>query len=54
MAFSPGALEAMIILSLVLGLDPVYVATHHLVRMLLIGFVLPVVMRPRAAGKDPT
>lgn len=54
LAFSPSALEAMIILSLVLGLDPVYVATHHLVRMLLIGFVLPVVMRPRPGGADQT
>jgi membrane AbrB-like protein len=40
-AFAPGGLEAMTVLALVLGLDPLYVGVHHLVRFLSIGFVLP-------------
>lgn len=40
-AFAPGGLEAMTVLALVLGLDPLYVGVHHLVRFLGIGFVLP-------------
>jgi hypothetical protein len=41
-AFAPGGLEAMTVLALVLGLDPLYVGIHHLVRFLGIGLVLPV------------
>jgi uncharacterized protein len=41
-AFAPGGLEAMMVLALLLGLDPLYVGVHHLVRFLGIGFVLPV------------
>ena len=41
-AFAPGGLEAMTVLALVLGLDPLYVGIHHLVRFLGIGIVLPV------------
>ncbi|KLK89938.1 ammonia monooxygenase [Microvirga vignae] len=40
-AFAPGGLEAMTVLALVLGLDPLYVGIHHLVRFLGIGLVLP-------------
>ncbi|MCG6121193.1 MAG: AbrB family transcriptional regulator [Microvirga sp.] len=40
-AFSPGAVESMIVLALVLGLDPLYVGVHHIVRFLGIGFALP-------------
>jgi membrane AbrB-like protein len=40
-AFAPGGLEAMMILALILGLDPLYVGVHHLVRFLGIGLVLP-------------
>jgi membrane AbrB-like protein len=43
-AFAPGGLEAMTVLALVLGLDPLYVGIHHLVRFLGIGLVLPVVV----------
>ena len=42
-AFAPGGLEAMMVLALVLGLDPLYVGVHHLARFLGIGFLLPVV-----------
>jgi len=43
-AFAPGGLEAMSVLALVLGLDPLYVGIHHLVRFLSIGLVLPFVI----------
>jgi membrane AbrB-like protein len=43
-AFAPGGLEGMMVLGLVLGLDPLYVGVHHLVRFLGIGLALPLVM----------
>jgi membrane AbrB-like protein len=43
-AFAPGGLEAMTVLALVLGLDPLYVGVHHLVRFLGIGLALPFVV----------
>ena len=53
-AFAPGGLEAMMVLALVLGLDPLYVGTHHLSRFLAIGIALPIVVTwllgPRARG----
>lgn len=51
-AFAPGGLEAMVVLALVMGLDPLYVAVHHLVRFLGIGFALPVLFR-RPRGREP-
>ena len=42
-AFAPGGLEAMMILALVLGLDPLYVGVHHFARFLGIGLCLPFV-----------
>jgi membrane AbrB-like protein len=42
-AFAPGGLEAMMVLALVLGLDPLYVGVHHLARFLGIALVLPFV-----------
>lgn len=54
LAFAPGGLEAMMVLALVLGLDPLYVGTHHLFRFLGIGIALPVVITwligPRERG----
>ncbi|MGP9821602.1 AbrB family transcriptional regulator [Salinarimonas sp. NSM] len=49
-AFAPGGLEAMVVLALVMGLDPLYVGVHHLVRFLGIGLVLPVVFRTRGSA----
>jgi membrane AbrB-like protein len=40
-AFAPGGLEAMMVLALILGLDPLYVGIHHLARFLGIGLVIP-------------
>ncbi len=49
-AFAPGGLEAMMVLALVLGLDPLYVGTHHIARFVGIGVLLPLVFArlPRA------
>ncbi|MGL5361887.1 MAG: AbrB family transcriptional regulator [Bosea sp. (in: a-proteobacteria)] len=44
-AFAPGGLEALAMLALALGLDPLYVGAHHLVRFVAIGLLLPVVVR---------
>lgn len=53
-AFAPGGLEAMVVLALVMGLDPLYVGVHHLVRFLGIGFALPVLFaRGRGAEAPP-
>lgn len=49
-AFAPGGLEAMTVLALVLGLDPLYVGIHHLVRFLGIGLVLPLMVMQRNAS----
>jgi uncharacterized protein len=40
-AFAPGGLEAMAMLAFALGLDPLYVAAHHLIRFFAIAFLLP-------------
>ena len=56
-AFAPGGLEGMMVLGLVLGLDPLYVGVHHLVRFLGIGLVLPVAVgflgRPQGKTAEP-
>ncbi|WP_082735315.1 MULTISPECIES: AbrB family transcriptional regulator [Hyphomicrobiales] len=40
-AFAPGGLEAMAMLAFAMGLDMLYVSSHHLMRFLIIGFALP-------------
>jgi len=45
LAFAPGALEMMIILAFVLGLDPAFVAVHHLIRFIGIALTLPLLVR---------
>ena len=44
-AFAPGGLEAMALLAVVLGFDPLYVGAHHLVRFMAVGFLLPVAVK---------
>jgi membrane AbrB-like protein len=43
-AFAPGGLEAMMVLALILGLDPLYVGVHHLARFIGIAMALPLVV----------
>jgi uncharacterized membrane protein AbrB (regulator of aidB expression) len=56
-AFAPGALEAMTTLAFVLNLDPAYVGTHHIARLIFVSLMIPIVMhalqRWGAAPKSP-
>ena len=45
LAYAPGGLEAMVILSFLLDLDPAYVAGHHIARWIGLVVVLPVLSR---------
>lgn len=45
LAFAPGGLEAATITAFALGLDPAYVAAHHVLRFLAIAIALPVLFR---------
>ncbi|QIB36248.1 AbrB family transcriptional regulator [Ancylobacter pratisalsi] len=42
-AYVPGALEAMTIMAFVLGIDPTFVAAHHLMRFLALALLIPVI-----------
>lgn len=58
LAFAPGGLEAMSLLSIALALDPLYVGAHHIARFMSIGVGLPVFMRfalgdPPATATEP-
>ena len=44
-AFAPGGVEAMSAMALALDYDPVYVATHHIFRLVLLMALLPVLLR---------
>ncbi|MBN8533089.1 MAG: AbrB family transcriptional regulator [Rhizobiales bacterium] len=44
-AFAPGGLEAMIVLGMALGLDPLYLSSHHVARFVSIAFALPILAR---------
>jgi uncharacterized protein len=43
-AFAPGGLEAMTVLALSLGQDPLYVSVHHLARFMLVAALVPSAM----------
>jgi membrane AbrB-like protein len=43
-AYAPGGLEAMLVLGASLGLDPIYVGLHHLLRFFGIALLLPVAL----------
>jgi membrane AbrB-like protein len=53
-AFAPGGLEAMMVLALSLGLDPLYVGTHHLARFVIVGLGFPALVAwlPRSDPPD--
>jgi membrane AbrB-like protein len=44
-AYSPGAIDVMMILALALHLDPVFVGAHHLARLFSVTLALPVAVR---------
>jgi hypothetical protein len=52
-AFAPGGLEAMMVLALVLGLDPLYVGIHHIARFLGIGLFVPIIVSWLQRGDRP-
>ena len=53
MAYAPGALEAMIILAVIAGVDVAFVAAHHAVRFFAISLVVPMLgMRHRRPRQD--
>jgi membrane AbrB-like protein len=50
-AFAPGAQDTMMVLALALHLDPVYVGTHHLVRVLIVTIAVALSARRLARGQ---
>ncbi|MEM8823866.1 MAG: AbrB family transcriptional regulator [Pseudomonadota bacterium] len=44
-AFAPGGVETMAAMAVALGYDPVYVAVHHVVRLLILFAILPLLLR---------
>ncbi len=50
LAFVPGAMEAMTVISFVLGVDPTYVAAHHVMRFLFIAVSVPFIAKWLARG----
>jgi membrane AbrB-like protein len=51
-AYAPGGLEAMVMLGLALGLDPLYVSAHHIARFVMIAAAVPFLAR-RASRNEP-
>jgi len=49
-AYAPGGLEAMVLLGLALGLDPLYVTAHHVGRFVMIAAALPFIARRNLDG----
>ena len=47
-AFAPGGLETMAAMSVILGIDPTFVASHHVARLLMLTAIVPIfLMRGR-------
>jgi hypothetical protein len=44
-SYAPGGVEGMSAMALALGYDPIYVATHHIFRLLLLFAILPFILR---------
>jgi len=49
--YAPGGFEAMVVLALALGADPIFVTAHHLMRYFLINMTLPLIIA-RILRKD--
>ncbi len=52
LAFAPGGLEAMTLLAFTLGLDPLYVGSHHLARFIALSLAMPVAVRLILGRRD--
>lgn len=51
-AFSPGAMDAMMALALTMHVDPVFVGAHHLVRFIVVSLATPLLFRLRSRKRD--
>ena len=49
-AYAPGGVEGMAAMALALGYDPVFVATHHIFRIIVLIIVLPLLLRGMSKG----
>ncbi|QRF65632.1 AbrB family transcriptional regulator [Ponticoccus alexandrii] len=50
-AFAPGGVEAMAAISVALGFDPAFVAAHHVMRLLILTFLIPMLLSwPRSSA----
>ncbi len=43
LAYSPGGLEAIVLIALTLSFNPILVSTLHIIRMVYLGFLIPFV-----------
>ena len=50
-AFAPGGLETMAAMSVILGIDPTFVATHHVARLLMLTAIVPVFLLRGRRGR---
>jgi membrane AbrB-like protein len=50
-AYAPGAVDAMMLLALALSLDPVYVGSHHLMRIFFVLLTMPLIARGKLHPK---
>jgi uncharacterized protein len=51
-AYAPGALDAMMILALALNVDPVFVGTHHVARVIVVLLGMPFLVRHFSGTKS--
>lgn len=49
-AFAPGGLETMAAMSVILGIDPTFVASHHVARLLMLTVIVPFFVLKRHNG----
>lgn len=49
-AFAPGGLETMAAMSVILGIDPTFVASHHVARLLMLTAIVPFFVLKRRKG----
>ena len=45
LALIPGGVGEMAVIAMVMGIDPVYVVSHHILRLLLLIFMTPLMIR---------
>ncbi|MFG6666029.1 AbrB family transcriptional regulator [Halomonas sp. HNIBRBA4712] len=53
LALIPGGVGEMAVIATVMGIDPVYVVSHHILRLLILIFMTPLMVRLASALKEP-